>query len=163
MRYLKYDSLEDALARDEQAWVDYMNRPVRPGDVTLYLWGQTERSGISYVLLNIDEGTEHLLTPQEQDALLDEDNPYVRAMLTPPPWPPVSDLNDTAPVITTDADQSIAENTIVVAALTSTDADLVGINPAIFTITGGPDATLFDIVGDNLVFRVAPDYETDPR
>ena len=42
-----------------------------------------------------------------------------------------------APVITTGATQSVAENTTLVAALTSTDADTVGTNPATFTITGG--------------------------
>jgi YVTN family beta-propeller protein len=71
--------------------------------------------------------------------------------------------NDDAPVITTAPTQSVAENSTFVAALTSTDADIVGVNPAIFTITGGADADLFAIVGGNLVFKTAPDYETDPH
>ena len=75
----------------------------------------------------------------------------------------LTDLNDSAPVITTAAIQSVAENSTVVAALTSTDADTVGTNPATFTITGGADAALFDIVAGNLVFRAAPDFETDPH
>ena len=52
--------------------------------------------------------------------------------------------------------QSVAENTTFVETLTSPD-------PATFTITGGDDAALFDIVGSNLVFKTAPDYETDPH
>src|SRR5262245_40209059 len=47
--------------------------------------------------------------------------------------------------------------------LTSTDVDTVGFNPAMFTISGGTDAALFDIVDNNLVFKTAPDYETDPH
>jgi hypothetical protein len=72
-------------------------------------------------------------------------------------------MNDNAPVITTAETQSVAENTKVVAALTSTDVDTVGINPAIFTISGGTDAALFEVVGGDLVFKTAPDYETDPH
>jgi Ca2+-binding RTX toxin-like protein len=73
----------------------------------------------------------------------------------------LSDVNDNAPLITTDASHIVAENTTFVATLTSTDADTVGTNPATFSITGGVDAILFDIVGGNLVFKIAPDYETD--
>ena len=75
----------------------------------------------------------------------------------------VTDVNDMAPTITTAATQSVAENTTIVAALTSTDVDTVGTNPATFSITGGADAALFDIVDGNLVFRTAPDYETGPH
>ncbi|BBF92925.1 Ig-like domain-containing protein [Blastochloris tepida] len=75
----------------------------------------------------------------------------------------VTDLNDVAPTITTAAAQATAENTTFVAALTSTDPDTVGIKPATFTITGGADADLFKIVGGNLVFKAAPNYETDPH
>jgi len=75
----------------------------------------------------------------------------------------VTDVNDNAPVITTSATQSMAENATIVAALTSTDADTVGTNPANFSITGGANAVLFDIVGGNLVFKSAPDYEIDPH
>ena len=38
----------------------------------------------------------------------------------------LTDVNDNAPVITTASPQSVAENTALVAALTSTDADTVG-------------------------------------
>ena len=75
----------------------------------------------------------------------------------------VTDVNDNSPVITTAATQKVPENTTFVAALTSTDADTVGTNPATFSITGGTNAALFDIVGGNLVFKTAPDYETDPH
>src|SRR5206468_2216464 len=72
-------------------------------------------------------------------------------------------LNDNAPVVATAATQTIAENSTLVAALTSTDADTVGTNPATFSITGGADAARFNIVNGNLVFKTAPNYETDPR
>ncbi|MDB4890293.1 MAG: repeat-containing protein, partial [Gemmatimonadetes bacterium] len=71
----------------------------------------------------------------------------------------VSDANDVAPVITTAATQSVAENVALVAALTSTDADSVGTNPAAFSITGGVDAARFSIVGGNLLFAPTPDFE----
>ena len=73
----------------------------------------------------------------------------------------LTDQNDNAPVITTGATQSVAENTTLVAALTATDADTVGTNPATFTITGGADQALFGISGGNLVFNAPRDYETD--
>ena len=72
----------------------------------------------------------------------------------------LTDQNDNAPVITTGAIQSVAENTTLVAALTATDADTVGTNPATFTITGGADQALFGISGGNLVFNAPRDYET---
>ena len=72
----------------------------------------------------------------------------------------LTDQNDNAPVITTGATQSVAENTTLVAALTSTDADTIGTNPATFTITGGADQALFAISGGNLVFNTPRDYET---
>ena len=72
----------------------------------------------------------------------------------------LTDQNDNAPVITTGATQSVAENTTLVAALTSTDADTVGTNPASFTITGGADQALFGISGGNLVFNTPHDYAT---
>ncbi len=72
----------------------------------------------------------------------------------------VTDANDNAPVITTAAAQSVAENTTLVAALASTDADTVGTKPAVFSISGGADAARFAISGGNLVFAGAPDYES---
>jgi Ca2+-binding RTX toxin-like protein len=75
----------------------------------------------------------------------------------------VTDANDNAPVITTAATQSVAENTTFVASLTSTDADTVGTNPATFSITGGDDAAQFQIVTvggvQQLQFVAAPDFE----
>ncbi len=75
----------------------------------------------------------------------------------------VADINDNAPVITTATTQAVTEDTSFVAALTTTDVDTVGANPASFSITGGADAARFDIVGGNLVFKTAPDYEADPH
>src|SRR5207302_1709292 len=67
------------------------------------------------------------------------------------------------PVITTAATQTVAENTTVVAALTSTDADTVGTNPRTFAHTSDVKAALYDIVGRNLVNKTAPDFETNPH
>ena len=80
----------------------------------------------------------------------------------------VTDANDVAPVITTAASATVAENTAFVAALTSTDVDTVGTNPARFSITGGADAARFIVVtaadgSQSLQFAHAPDYETDPH
>ena len=80
----------------------------------------------------------------------------------------VTDVNDNGPVITTAGTQTVAENQTLVAALTSTDVDAIGTNPAIFSITGGADAALFQVVtaadGSQLLqFLTAPDYETNPH
>ena len=71
----------------------------------------------------------------------------------------VGDVNDTAPAITTAGTQTVAENTTHVAVLGATDADFVGASPPAFSITGGADATKFEIVAGNLQFKTAPDYE----
>ncbi len=71
----------------------------------------------------------------------------------------VGDVNDNAPVITSPAATSIAENGTVVMLLTSTDPDLTGTNPAVFTISGGADQALFTIVGNELRFIAPPDFE----
>jgi len=63
----------------------------------------------------------------------------------------VLDQNDVAPTITTAAAQSVNENEAVSVALTATDGDTVGTNPATFAITGGADSSLFSIVGGNLM------------
>ncbi|MDO8412386.1 MAG: S8 family serine peptidase [Gallionellaceae bacterium] len=78
----------------------------------------------------------------------------------------VNDVNDNAPVITTLAAQSVNENAAFSVALTSTDADMVGTNPATFTITGGTDQALFSIVAGNLTmaaknFEVPTDADTN--
>jgi VCBS repeat-containing protein len=69
----------------------------------------------------------------------------------------VDPVND-PPVITTATPLATPENQTFVTALGSSDVD--GPNAATFTITGGADSGLFDIVGGNLVFRTARDYET---
>jgi Ca2+-binding RTX toxin-like protein len=71
----------------------------------------------------------------------------------------LTDINDTAPVITTLDKVTANENQVVAAALTSTDKDTVG-GPTTFSITGGVDAALFTIVGGELQFITAPDFET---
>src|SRR5262249_44205891 len=70
----------------------------------------------------------------------------------------LNDVNDTAPVITTAASQSVAEGQTFVAALTATDADAVG-GPAAFSISGGADAARFTITAGVLHFQRAPNYE----
>ena len=65
----------------------------------------------------------------------------------------LTDQNDNAPVITTSAALSVEKNTLVVAALTSTDLDTVGTNPAAFSVSSGRDAALFDVADGNLVFK----------
>jgi VCBS repeat-containing protein len=73
----------------------------------------------------------------------------------------LTDVNDNAPVFTSSATPNVAENTTAVVALTTTDADTVGTNPAIFSITGGADSGLFTITGGNqLEFIAARDFET---
>ena len=74
----------------------------------------------------------------------------------------LTDVNDNAPVFTSTATPSVAENSTAVVTLTTTDADTVGTNPATFSITGGADAALFTITGGNqLAFISARDYR-DP-
>ncbi len=70
----------------------------------------------------------------------------------------VTDLNDTAPVITSANSASVAENTTVVLTLTATDADTTG-EATVFTL-GGDDASLFTVTGSVLAFTAAPDFET---
>ncbi len=73
----------------------------------------------------------------------------------------VNDVNDNAPVFTSSATPSVAENNTAVVALTTTDADTVGTNPANFSITGGADSGLFTITGGNQLQFIAPrDFET---
>src|SRR5206468_69622 len=66
-----------------------------------------------------------------------------------------------APVFTSSATPNVAENTTAVVALTTTDADTVGTNPANFSITGGADQALFTITGGNqLHFITAREFDT---
>ena len=73
----------------------------------------------------------------------------------------VSDQNDTAPVFTTTATFSVAENTTAVGTVTATDADTVG-GPVTFAISGRADAALFSIDANSgaLSFKAPRDYET---
>ena len=73
----------------------------------------------------------------------------------------VTDENDNAPVITSASSASVAENSTAVLMLASSDADTTGTNPATFTVTGGADGGLFDVVGNTLVFNTAPDFEAN--
>ncbi len=69
----------------------------------------------------------------------------------------LADQNDNAPAWATPATQAVAENTTLVTALAATDGDAN--DTVTYSITGGADMALFDIVGGNLVFKSAPDYE----
>ncbi|MCB2182133.1 MAG: cadherin domain-containing protein [Desulfobulbaceae bacterium] len=71
----------------------------------------------------------------------------------------VTDSND-APVITSSAAPSVAENTTAVLTVTATDAD-VPAQTITFAITGGDDQTLFalDSASGALSFVAAPDFE----
>ncbi|MFZ2950792.1 MAG: Ig-like domain-containing protein, partial [Desulfuromonadaceae bacterium] len=71
----------------------------------------------------------------------------------------LTDVNDNAPVITTSATHSVAENSNFSVKLTSTDADTVGTNPATFTIVGGADKNLFAIDGSGNLTLAAQNYE----
>jgi Ca2+-binding RTX toxin-like protein len=71
----------------------------------------------------------------------------------------VDDVNDTAPIITSLAAATSAENQIAVASLTATDPDTSD-EPTVFTIAGGADAELFQINGNALEFKTAPDFES---
>ena len=76
----------------------------------------------------------------------------------------ITDVNDNAPVITSDgggasASVSVAENTAAVTTVTSTDADASA--TAAYSISGGADAALFAINASTgaLSFISAPNYE----
>jgi hypothetical protein len=70
----------------------------------------------------------------------------------------VTPVNYNDPVITSVNSANVAENTTAVVNLTATDADLPA-QTVSFSITGGADAALFQIVGGQLQFVSAPDYE----
>jgi Ca2+-binding RTX toxin-like protein len=76
----------------------------------------------------------------------------------------LTDVNDNAPVFTSSATPSVAENTTTVVNLTATDADTVG-GPITFSITGGATGVLFQIAADGhtLQFTSPKDFETDPH
>ena len=70
----------------------------------------------------------------------------------------VNDVNDVAPAITSGTTANVAENTTAVLNLTATDLDTVG-GPVTFAIVGGADAARFTIVGNQLQFNPAPNFE----
>lgn len=70
----------------------------------------------------------------------------------------VTDVNDNSPVFSTSTTQSIAENTTAVVTLASTDAD-AGASVS-YSIVGGADQGLFSLVGADLSFASAPDFES---
>jgi len=72
----------------------------------------------------------------------------------------ITEINDNTPVITSNGNLSIAENTVAVTTVTATDADLPAQTLA-YSISGGADATLFSInsATGELTFIAAPDFE----
>lgn len=76
----------------------------------------------------------------------------------------VTDENDTAPVFTSPATFTIAENTTAAGTVVATDLDTVG-GPITYAITGGADQALFDInpATGALSFLNPPDYETSAQ
>jgi hypothetical protein len=76
----------------------------------------------------------------------------------------LTDTNDTAPVFTSPATFSVAENTTAVGTVAASDLDTTG-EPITYEITGGADAGLFTIneTTGALSFLTAPDFETDAQ
>jgi hypothetical protein len=72
----------------------------------------------------------------------------------------VTPVNDNTPVITSNGNLSISENTAVVTTVTATDADLPA-QPLTYSIIGGVDPALFTINSSTgeLTFAAAPDFE----
>ena len=70
----------------------------------------------------------------------------------------VTPVNDNSPVFTSNAAPSVPENTTAVVILAATDADQPGQTVG-FSLTGGADQGKFQIVGGQLQFQTAPDYE----
>ena len=69
----------------------------------------------------------------------------------------INDLND-APAFTSSNSASIPENTSPVLALTASDED-VPADILSYSVTGGVDAAQFTVVGNQLSFVAAPDFE----
>ena len=69
----------------------------------------------------------------------------------------VTNANDIAPVITSDLTANVIENGTAVLTLTATDGDLSG--AITFSIAGRADAGKFTIVGNQLQFVSAPNFE----
>jgi Ca2+-binding RTX toxin-like protein len=75
----------------------------------------------------------------------------------------LTDVNDNAPVITSSATFSVAENATAVGTVTSSDVDTL--STATYSISGGIHASLFTInpTTGALSFASARNYETDPH
>lgn len=74
----------------------------------------------------------------------------------------VNNLNDTAPIITSDANVSMPENTTLVQKVSSTDADKLTPSPTVYSLKDG-DSALFGINNSTkeISFLQAPDFEND--
>ncbi|MGE0418244.1 MAG: VCBS domain-containing protein, partial [Acetobacteraceae bacterium] len=72
----------------------------------------------------------------------------------------VTGAND-APIIDSTSSVLVAPNSAFVTRITGTDAE--GTWPLGVSIAGGPDASLFTLVDDQLFFNTVPDYATDPH
>jgi len=70
----------------------------------------------------------------------------------------ITDVNDSAPVITSSATFSVAENQTVVGTVTATDADTS--DTLTYTLTGTDAASLSISSSGSITFNSAPDYET---
>jgi serralysin len=72
----------------------------------------------------------------------------------------ITTIDDNSPVITSNGNLSIAENTAVVTTVTATDADLPA-ETLTYSIVGGADSALFTINSSTgeLTFIAAPDFE----
>jgi hypothetical protein len=92
----------------------------------------------------------YLLEVQVSDGLLSDSQLIAVTVLN---------LNDSAPVITSNSSFSVPENTTAVATVTATDADSLG--PLTFSIVGGTDVGAFSIDSSSgaLSFLAAPDFE----
>ena len=70
----------------------------------------------------------------------------------------IDDVNDNAPVFTSDSTFTIDENTTTVTTLVTTDADT---NPTVtYSITGGADASSFALTNDGVLTISGTDYES---
>ena len=67
-------------------------------------------------------------------------------------------VNDLAPVFTSPMTVTVPENTTAVQVVSATDEDLPA-QTVTFSISGGADAAQFQLSGDQLAFKTAPDYE----
>lgn len=72
----------------------------------------------------------------------------------------VTDINDTAPVITSAVSALVLENQVNVLDLTSNDKDTTGETVTYALLDDGGDSSLFVLDGSTLLFKAAPDFES---